>query len=88
MLIGLLGALFGYGLGLGVAHLWGTMRLLASSSQSEWVVPQSEWVMDHWFSPKLLLATILIATLLSGLASWIPALLAAGKDPACVLREG
>ena len=91
LLIGLLGALLGYGLGLGVAHFWGTMQWSAGMPYSESALADSamtEWAMDHWFSPKLLLVTMLIATLLSGLASWIPALLAAGKDPATVLREG
>ena len=31
--------------------------------------------------------TPVIALLLSGLASWIPAMLAAGQDPAVVLQE-
>jgi len=40
------------------------------------------------FSPLLLVATLAIAMLLSGLASWLPALLASKEDPAVALREG
>jgi putative ABC transport system permease protein len=72
LLVGLLGAILGYGLGVVVADLWG----------------EAGDVTAGWFSPGLLGATLGIATLLSGLASWIPALLAAGQDPAGVLREG
>jgi hypothetical protein len=39
------------------------------------------------FDPRLLLAVLVAAPVLCGLASWIPALLAARQDPAVVLRE-
>jgi putative ABC transport system permease protein len=40
------------------------------------------------FEPALLLLVVAAAPLLCGLASWVPALLAARQDPAVVLREG
>ena len=38
-------------------------------------------------SPKIVLAALISAPLLSVLASWIPAFLASQKDPADILRE-
>jgi hypothetical protein len=75
LLVGLLGACLGYGLGLVVANLWGEASMTGDLAA-------------RWISPGLMMTTLGIATLLSGLASWIPALLAAGQDPADVLREG
>ncbi len=40
------------------------------------------------FDPTLLLLAVTLAPALSGLASWIPALVAAQQDPAAVLSEG
>jgi ABC-type lipoprotein release transport system permease subunit len=40
------------------------------------------------FEPALLVLVVAAAPLLCGLASWVPALLAARQDPAVVLREG
>ena len=72
MLVGVLGAFLGYGIGVAVAGPWG--------GAAEATV--------LGFSPGLLGASLGVATLLVGLASWIPALLAARQEPADVLREG
>ncbi len=71
-LVGLLGAILGYGVGVVVSNLWGEAGNASAPG----------------FSPGLLGVSLGLATLLSGLASWIPALLAAGQEPADVLREG
>jgi predicted lysophospholipase L1 biosynthesis ABC-type transport system permease subunit len=72
LLIGLLGAILGYGVVVVVADLWGEAPEASTAG----------------FSLGLLGVSLGLATLLSGLASWIPALLAAGQEPADVLREG
>jgi hypothetical protein len=48
------------------------------------------WSAGHLeaIQPGLLLTVVLTAPVLAGLASWLPALLAARQDPALVLREG
>jgi hypothetical protein len=75
MLIGLIGALLGYGGGFAVGVAWrggaaqagGSLRLL---------------------DVRLLGSVFVLAPVLSGLASWVPAMMAAQQDPAVVLREG
>ncbi len=73
MLIGLLGALVGYVVGFTVGALWGDISLEAQ-------IPVT------LFDPVLLLLVLFLSPLLSGLASWIPAMMAAQQDPAVVLR--
>ena len=78
LLMGLLGAVVGcaagLAVGLGLADLPGT--------------PEGR---TELFASGLLLSAVflapVVAPLLSGLASWIPAMLAAGQDPAVVLQE-
>jgi len=73
MLMGLLGALLGYAAGFIAGGLLGDIPLSARGSAS-------------LFDPTLLLMVLLGAPLFSGLASWIPAMMAAQQDPAVVLR--
>lgn len=40
------------------------------------------------FDPALLVLTLVLATFLSAVASWIPSMAAAQQDPAEILREG
>jgi ABC-type lipoprotein release transport system permease subunit len=49
-----------------------------------WSEESASWLFD----PVLLLLVVASAPLVCGLASWVPALLAARQDPAVVLREG
>ena len=70
---GLLGALIGYGVGL---SLGGVSDIGLSSQQ----LLQSGNLLGT------LIAAPLIAPLLTGVASWVPAMLAAQKDPAIVLQ--
>lgn len=78
-LIGLIGALLGYGAGfatgLGAAARDGgdAMDTVAAG---------------NLFSPLLLALVLLAAPLLAAAASWVPATLAGQQDPAVVLREG
>ena len=74
VLLGLIGAFFGYlaGFAIGVAS-----GELSPNAQT----------FARLFNPGLLLLVLFSAPLLSALASWIPALIAAGQDPAEVLRE-
>ena len=74
MLMGLLGALLGCAGGLVVGMFWGDVSLKIHSSIT---------LLD----PVLLLLVFFLAPLVSGLASWIPAMMAAQQDPAAVLRE-
>jgi len=73
-LIGFAGALLGYFVGLGVGTLFGEAPLEAQAARVFW-------------DPVLLLQVVLVAPVLSGLASWIPAMMAAQQDPAVVLLE-
>lgn len=73
-LLGLSGAAFGYAAGRGVAMAW---REGATSA----AVPLA------FLDGQLLLVVAVAAPVLSMLASWLPALLAAQQDPAVVLRE-
>ena len=75
-LLGLLGAVVGYGGGL----YWG------------WIAqPRFEGVsllgFDSLFVPSLMIAAMIFAPLLTLLASWLPALSAAGQQPASILAR-
>ncbi len=74
LLIGLFGAVVGYFCGFGIGIVWGDLPVSAENSA-------------QLFAPLLLLAAIVMAPGLSGLASWLPALIAAGQDPAVVLQD-
>jgi hypothetical protein len=74
LLVGLLGAGVGYAAGFAIGVICGDLSPSADAS-------------TLLFTPRLLLVAILMAPLLSGLASWLPAMLAAGNDPALVLQE-
>lgn len=73
LLIGVLGAVAGYAIGFGVATAWSD-------------VPGASEAGERLFELRPLLIALLVAPLLSGLASWIPAMLAARQDPAVVLQ--
>lgn len=75
LVIGLLGGIVGYGCGFGIGILWGDLPATAETS-------------TQLFAPLLLVAAIVMAPGLSGIASWLPAMLAAGQDPAVVLQDG
>ncbi len=74
VLIGLIGSLVGYFLGLAVGALWGGVRLFSGD------------FLDLIRIPALLTA-VLIATVLCAFAGWLPAIHAAQQDPAVVLRD-
>lgn len=73
ILVGVAGAIVGYLAGFALGATWGD-RLSGQSASS-------------LFLPGPLLLAIVMAPLLSALACWIPALLAARQDPALVLQE-
>jgi len=75
MLMGLIGGLVGYFAGFLVGAFWGEAPLETRSP-----IGLFDW--------GLFLLVLFLAPLLAGLASWIPAMLAAQQDPAVVLREG
>jgi ABC-type lipoprotein release transport system permease subunit len=72
LFVGLLGAAIGYTAGFLLGAAYGDS--LSSAS------------LATLFAPELLLLAIVIAPLLSALASWLPAMLAARQDPALVLQ--
>jgi putative ABC transport system permease protein len=74
LVVGLLGAIVGCALGIGVAIAW----------CRAW---EAELPIASLVDPATLGAIMAAAPLLAVLASWPPALLAAGQDPAAVLRE-
>jgi len=74
ILIGIIGAFLGYLAGFTVGVASGE---LATNIQTA----------GKLFNPGLFFLVLVTAPLLSALASWIPALIAAGQDPAEVLRE-
>jgi len=74
LIMGLAGAVVGYFAGLTVGTLSGELPLRTQSPAS-------------LFDPGLLLLVLVLSPLLSCLASWIPAMVAARQDPAGVLRE-
>jgi len=73
-LLGIIGSLSGYLVGFSVGVVSGELTPGAQAA-------------GKLFDPVLLLLVLLAAPLLSGFASWIPALTAARQDPAEVLRE-
>jgi hypothetical protein len=77
VMIGLLGALAGCGIGLGV----GFVAAIAGEGGFE-----LEWA-GEMLSPGLLVTVILAAPLLAAAASWVPAILAGRQDPAVILQE-
>ena len=78
VLLGLLGAVLGYGLGFALAA-WAEANPAGPDSLP---VPLSAL-----FTPGVLVAVLLLTPVLSILASWLPALQAASQDPAPVLQE-
>lgn len=73
LVMGLIGAVIGYVVGV-AAGAWGGGATLTS---------------DHfwtYFNPLLLLVALLVALMLCAMAGWIPAMLAAQRDPADILR--
>ena len=74
ILVGLAGAVFGYGVGFAVGLLAGELSLATDTAGA-------------LFRPGLLVLVTAAAPLLAALASWPPALVAARQDPALVLRE-
>ena len=79
VLIGLVGAIAGIGLGAAMGNLlWDTLVGVESDVRVELTSSKTLW----------LFAGVLFATpLLAILATWLPALSAANQDPAVVLRE-
>ena len=73
-LMGFLGSLIGYGLGFAIGLLFGEVSVNIPIALSI-------------FKPGLLLLVLFLAPLLSIIASWVPALMAANQEPALVLRE-
>ena len=73
LLIGVVGAVVGYLAGFAVGAAWGD-RLSAQPASA-------------LFLPGALLLAMVMAPLLSAVASWIPALMAARQDPALILQE-
>jgi len=76
--LGLLGGALGFALGLASGnHLAGVLEANV----------EDNGVMSQLFDPRLLLITLVIASALSVMAGWIPAMLAAQEDPAEILRK-
>lgn len=73
LLLGLIGAFIGYAIGFVVAAVFGP----AMGSQA----------MTSLFDARILLMALVTAPIISLLASWVPALIAARQDPADILRE-
>ena len=74
VLIGILGAIVGYLAGFYVGMSWGELPIGAETFL-------------QLFSFELLLVSLVFAPLLSSVASWIPAMMAAQQDPADILQE-
>lgn len=74
ILLGIIGAFWGYLAGFAVGVASGEMAMNMQTA-------------GKLFNPGLFFLVLFTAPLLSALASWIPALIAAGQDPAEVLRE-
>src|SRR5690606_23029633 len=82
VLIGLIGGILGALLGVAVVmSIPGAMSSTADINQQIWsaVASSPTMVTTYLLAP-------LVATLLAGLASWVPALLAARQDPALILQ--
>ncbi len=73
ILIGLVGALIGYAAGYFVGVSWSDFATTSAKTA-------------QLFDPRLMLLALVIAPLLSGLASWLPAMSAARQDPAVILQ--
>ncbi|MFQ5732364.1 MAG: ABC transporter permease [Planctomycetaceae bacterium] len=71
--VGVLGGAVGYLVGFGLGLAWGDLPMTADSG-------------EQLFSAGFLVLAIVVAPLLSGLSSWIPAMFAARQDPAVVLQ--
>ena len=74
LLVALIGAAVGYLGGYAVGILWGDLPATGETSA-------------RLFVPQFLVIAVVMAPALAGLASWIPAMLAAGQDPAVVLQQ-
>ncbi len=74
ILIGILGAGIGYLIGFYGGISWGELPVNSETS-------------SKLFSLDVLLVSFVLAILLSSIASWIPAMLAAQQDPADILQE-
>lgn len=74
LFIGLAGAALGYAAGLFVGIHWGDLATAAD-------------VVKQLLDTRLLALAVVLAPFLSGIATWIPAILAARQDPAVVLQE-
>lgn len=75
-LIGFIGAGLGYGIGFGGAILFGAVT-------ADEAIPTDATL----FNPNTLLIALVLAPFLAALASWLPALAAAGQDPAAILQK-
>lgn len=73
-LVGLAGSVPGYFIGRALGVWWE-------------VLPEGAGAAPALLDPWLLTAVVIAAPLVAGLAAWLPALSAAGRDPAEVLRE-
>lgn len=74
LLMGLVGAVAGYVLGVAAGSAWGGVALFSAE-------------MLGLFSPRLFLAALLVSLVLCAVAGWVPAMMAAHRDPADVLRK-
>ena len=74
VLVGILGSVLGYILGFGIGMAWGDL-------------PASSAAGNQLFNNRSLLLALLMAPLLSLMASWIPAVVASRQDPATVLQS-
>ena len=74
---GCVGAAIGYGIGF-FAIVWRNQW----AGEPQWDIP-----INSLFQVEVLVAALVLTPLVTILASWIPSLVAASKDPAVVLRE-
>jgi len=81
LLVGLIGAVVGYAVGFAVAAVWDARDASVEALGGQTIGAAA------LFAPALLLGTLVLAPLLSALASLVPAMMAAQQDPATVLRE-
>ena len=73
-LIGVLGAMLGYGIGFVAGSSLSDLGLTAESANT-------------LFSLSWLAAAFIVAPVMASIASWVPAFLAATQDPAVVLQD-
>lgn len=83
-LVGLFGALAGYAAGLMIAY---GCSLVSGSAAGRAGPADVAITLGALFQPLLFLAVLVLTPLVAILASWLPAMAAAGQDPAVVLRE-